>query len=188
MGERGWEGLRDAKKGVLFEGTFISFFKDKMSKRSHKTVGIKVFITIFAWWWKDPDPYFWQVDPDGPKHVDPVDLEHWLYCSSTDGLNNLLHCGALGQDAQLVGKRVCRRRRRGSDYRFHRRGQRSGGRCCLHRFLSPAVSCSHSTKKVQGRNLFFYVVDPYLFLKMDRIRKEALTYFTGLPDKCTAKS
>jgi hypothetical protein len=30
----------------LFEGT--SFFKDKKSKRNHKTVGIKVFPTIFA--------------------------------------------------------------------------------------------------------------------------------------------
>jgi hypothetical protein len=33
---------------VIFEGTFISFFKDKKSKRSHKTVEIKVFLTIFA--------------------------------------------------------------------------------------------------------------------------------------------
>ncbi len=29
---------------------FTSFFKDKKSKRSHKTVGSKVFLTIFAWW------------------------------------------------------------------------------------------------------------------------------------------
>ncbi len=36
---------------LLFEGTFTSFNKDKKSKRSHKkTVGIKVFLTIFAWW------------------------------------------------------------------------------------------------------------------------------------------
>jgi hypothetical protein len=27
---------------LLFEGTFTSFFKDKKSKRSHKTVGINV--------------------------------------------------------------------------------------------------------------------------------------------------
>jgi hypothetical protein len=33
---------------VLFEGTFLSFFKDKKSKRSHKTVRIKGFLTIFA--------------------------------------------------------------------------------------------------------------------------------------------
>jgi len=33
---------------LLFEGTFTSFFKDKKSKRSHKTVGIKVFLTMFA--------------------------------------------------------------------------------------------------------------------------------------------
>jgi hypothetical protein len=33
---------------LLFEGTFTSFFKDKKSKRSHKQIGIKVFLTIFA--------------------------------------------------------------------------------------------------------------------------------------------
>jgi hypothetical protein len=33
---------------LLFEGAFTSFFKDKKSKRSHKTVGIKVFLTTFA--------------------------------------------------------------------------------------------------------------------------------------------
>jgi hypothetical protein len=46
--------LQDGKKKLkafsllLFEGTFTSFFKDKMSKRSHKTVGIKFFLTILA--------------------------------------------------------------------------------------------------------------------------------------------
>jgi hypothetical protein len=34
---------------LLFAGTFTSFFKDKKSKRNHKTVGIKVFLSIFAW-------------------------------------------------------------------------------------------------------------------------------------------
>jgi len=54
---------------LLFEGTFTSFFKDKKLYRSHKTVGFDVFLTIFAWWYKDPDPYLWQMDPDpgGPK-------------------------------------------------------------------------------------------------------------------------
>jgi hypothetical protein len=33
---------------LLFEGTFTSFFKDKKSKRSPKTVEIKVFLTSFA--------------------------------------------------------------------------------------------------------------------------------------------
>jgi hypothetical protein len=33
---------------LLFEGIFTSFFKGKKSKRSHKTVEIKVFLTIFA--------------------------------------------------------------------------------------------------------------------------------------------
>jgi hypothetical protein len=32
---------------ILFEATFESFFKDKKSKRSHKTVGIKVFLIFF---------------------------------------------------------------------------------------------------------------------------------------------
>jgi hypothetical protein len=33
---------------LLFEGTFMSFFKDKKSKRSHRTVEIKVFLAIIA--------------------------------------------------------------------------------------------------------------------------------------------
>jgi hypothetical protein len=33
---------------LLFEGTFTLFFKDKKVKKSHKTVEIKVFLTIFA--------------------------------------------------------------------------------------------------------------------------------------------
>jgi hypothetical protein len=35
------------KVHLLTVGTL--FFKDKKSKRSHKAVGIKVFLTIFAW-------------------------------------------------------------------------------------------------------------------------------------------
>jgi hypothetical protein len=35
---------------LLFKGTFTSFFKDKKSKRSHKTLESKVFLTIFASW------------------------------------------------------------------------------------------------------------------------------------------
>jgi hypothetical protein len=33
---------------LLFESTFTSFFKGNKSKRGHKTVEIKVFLTIFA--------------------------------------------------------------------------------------------------------------------------------------------
>ncbi len=33
---------------LILEGSFTSFYKDKKPKRSHKTVGIKVFLTIFA--------------------------------------------------------------------------------------------------------------------------------------------
>ncbi len=36
---------------LLFEGTLPSFFKDKSHKEvSRKTVRIKDFLTIFAWW------------------------------------------------------------------------------------------------------------------------------------------
>ncbi len=34
---------------LLFEGPYTSFFKDAKSKRSRKAVGMKVFLTIFAW-------------------------------------------------------------------------------------------------------------------------------------------
>ncbi len=53
---------------VWFEGIFTSFFKDKKSQISRKwvwyPVEIKVFLTHFAWLWKDPDPYLWLADPD----------------------------------------------------------------------------------------------------------------------------
>ncbi len=50
--------LQDAnKKLIFFLSKFSPFwrsiyiiFKDKQSKRSHKTVGIKVLLTIFVWW------------------------------------------------------------------------------------------------------------------------------------------
>ncbi len=72
--------LQEANKKLIVFKVFLLMafwryiyiiFKDKKSKRSHKTVEIKVFLTIFAWWWKDsdPDPHLWLVDPDpgGPK-------------------------------------------------------------------------------------------------------------------------
>jgi len=60
---------------VVFLLTFWRFmyiiFKDQKSKRNHKAVGIKVFLTIFAWWKMDPgpDPNLWLMypDPGGPK-------------------------------------------------------------------------------------------------------------------------
>jgi hypothetical protein len=53
-------------------------------QNSLKIVGFKIFLIIFAWLLKDPDPeldpdpYLCPVDPDpgGKKHVDP-DPEHW---------------------------------------------------------------------------------------------------------------
>ncbi len=34
-----------------------------LQRWSHKTVEIEVFLTNFAWWWKDPDPYpyLWRI-------------------------------------------------------------------------------------------------------------------------------
>jgi hypothetical protein len=72
---------------LLFEGTFTSFLIDKKSKRSHKTVGIKVFL-IFLFllndrririlsrihtsdWWIRIREAQKQTDP----HSDP-DLQH----------------------------------------------------------------------------------------------------------------
>jgi hypothetical protein len=69
---------------LLFEGTFTSFFKDKKSKRSHKTLGIKVFLLyllddrrirmriyriLMFLGLPDPDPPVRSMDPDtgGPK-------------------------------------------------------------------------------------------------------------------------
>ncbi len=70
---------------LLLEGTFTPFFKDKKSKTSHKTAGIKVFLTIFASWYKDPDPYLWLMDPDpgGPKSYGsgPATLLEWHFAN-----------------------------------------------------------------------------------------------------------
>ncbi len=42
-----WRGSGKFFRLFLFEGTFTSFFFDKKSKRSHKTVGIKFFSLLF---------------------------------------------------------------------------------------------------------------------------------------------
>jgi len=63
---------------MLSEGTFTSFFADNTSKRSHKTVGMKGFLTIFARWYKDQDP---DSDPGGPKRHPYEDL-HWIFIES----------------------------------------------------------------------------------------------------------
>jgi hypothetical protein len=51
---------------LLFEGTFTSFFKSKKSKRNHKTVEIKVFLTILL---NDRRIRI----QEAQKHMDPVD-------------------------------------------------------------------------------------------------------------------
>jgi hypothetical protein len=64
--------LQDANKKLIFfksvtdscyffEGTFTSFFKDKKSKRSCKTVGLRVF-WLFLLDEKDPDPELYTSD------------------------------------------------------------------------------------------------------------------------------
>jgi hypothetical protein len=52
--------LQDANGLLIFEGTFKLFLKDKKSLISHKTVGIKVFLTtvfLLDDRRRDPDPY-----------------------------------------------------------------------------------------------------------------------------------
>ncbi len=56
---------------LLFEGTFTSFFKDKKSKRSQKTIGINVFLTIFS------NDRMIRIR-EAQKHVDPVDPTYRL--------------------------------------------------------------------------------------------------------------
>ncbi len=68
--------LQDVNKKLVFlliafrRYIYIIFSKIK-SYRSHKAVGIKVFLTILAWRWKEPDPnpYLWlsYPDPGGQK-------------------------------------------------------------------------------------------------------------------------
>ncbi len=63
--------LKKSFSAYLFlQARLHHFSKIKKSKSGHKTVGIKVLITIFAWWQKDPDPYLWLMDP-----------EHWPWLS-----------------------------------------------------------------------------------------------------------
>ncbi len=49
--------------------------------KKSKTVEIKVFLTPFAWWCKDPDPYLWLTDPDP---------QHWFLRCFCDGRQELL--------------------------------------------------------------------------------------------------
>jgi hypothetical protein len=64
--------LQEAKKNylkkffclLLFEGTFTSFFKDKKSKRSHKTV---LFLR--------DDRKIWSRIQEAQKHTDPTDAD-----------------------------------------------------------------------------------------------------------------
>ncbi len=57
--------------------TFISFFKDKKSKRSHKTVGIKVFFTFLL-----DDRRIRIRIQEAQKHKDPTDPDpqHMYVC------------------------------------------------------------------------------------------------------------
>jgi hypothetical protein len=72
---------------------FTSFFKDKKSKRSHKKVGIKVFLLFFLADRKIRIRIhnfdYWVRIREAEKHVDPVDPdpEHWCPHSATTGLS-----------------------------------------------------------------------------------------------------
>ncbi len=88
------------KKKVFLHITFLRnlyiIFKDKKSKRCHKTVEIKVFLTIFAYWWKDPDP-----DPEQDPDPDPSGSGRpkntwirWIRIRNTDGDTYFCCCSA----------------------------------------------------------------------------------------------
>ncbi len=53
----------------------LHHFSKIKSPKTLKTLEINVFLTIFSWWSKDPnpDPYLWlmDTDPGGPKNTDP---------------------------------------------------------------------------------------------------------------------
>ncbi len=70
---------------------------------------IKVFLTIFPWWWKDPepDPYLWlsdsDADPGGPKTY------HGSYGSGSPTLEEIRKCynsygtmGVLGRSLKIL--------------------------------------------------------------------------------------
>jgi hypothetical protein len=65
---------------ITFEGTFTSFFKDKKSYRSHKTVGI-TFSYYFCMMIEESGSVSLTNDPNGEaqKHMDPTDPDpqHW---------------------------------------------------------------------------------------------------------------
>ncbi len=84
---------------TFYSNIYTLFQKDRKTRRSHKTEGIKVFLAISAWLEKDPDPYLVITDPDpgGPKiYTDPeqnkieetlclttITINHspvWCYC------------------------------------------------------------------------------------------------------------
>ncbi len=73
--------LQDAKKILFclllfkFEGTITSLVKGKSHKESQNS-RIKIFLTIFAGWLKDPDLYLcWVMNPGGSKFTDSKDPE-----------------------------------------------------------------------------------------------------------------
>ncbi len=58
----------------FLKGPFTSFFKDKKSYWSTGKIKVKVFLTIFDWWSKDPDPYRYLFLTD-PYPGDPKNIQ-----------------------------------------------------------------------------------------------------------------
>jgi hypothetical protein len=80
---------------LLFEDVFTSFIKDKKPKRSHKTLGIEVFLTILNYWRiririRIHTSDYWIRIREPQKNLDPVDPdpEHcffdWIFCNFTN--------------------------------------------------------------------------------------------------------
>ncbi len=79
------------KKNVPSHCTFALLFKDKKSKRSHKTVGIKVFLTYLLTMEVSGSGFRIQ---GAQKHTDPTDPDsdpqHWY--RGWEAVNNCLSC------------------------------------------------------------------------------------------------
>jgi hypothetical protein len=68
--------------------TFVLSSKIKSRKEKDKTAVITLFLTIFAWCLKDPDPYLWLTDPGGHHPFLPLSLS-FISVGGGSGANSI---------------------------------------------------------------------------------------------------
>ncbi len=61
---RQWPSRWQQKIFLSFFAYCITFSKVHLRQKA-KNCRNQRFLTTFAWWWKDPDPYLWLTDPEG---------------------------------------------------------------------------------------------------------------------------